>query len=78
MAPPMEIVLAGPREDPAMRDLLHVVRGRFLPNAVVMFAEEAPIGMFVIKDRPTAFVCENYACKLPVTAPAELAKMLGA
>ena len=77
LAAPMEIVLAGPREDPAMLDLLRVVRGRFLPNAVVMFASEAPVSMESVKDRPTAFVCENYACNLPVTEAAELVKLLG-
>jgi hypothetical protein len=64
---PMEIVLAGPPD----AEVLRVIRGRFLPGAVVMRAEEAPRPMPAIDGRATVYVCENYACQLPVTdAPA--------
>jgi uncharacterized protein YyaL (SSP411 family) len=75
-APPMEIVLAGPSSDPAMGDLLRVIRERFLPNAVTMRAPEAPTEMPALHGRPTVYVCENYACQLPVTEPADLGKLL--
>jgi len=80
LAPPMEVVLAGPREDPVMTEMLRVTRGRFLPNAVVMRAEDVPAsGQAGDKTAcPTAYVCENYACNLPVTEPAELDKLLRA
>jgi uncharacterized protein YyaL (SSP411 family) len=58
--------------------LLTEIRKRFLPNAVVMQASEAPQAMPAIDNRATAYVCENYACKLPVTDAAGLAELLQA
>jgi hypothetical protein len=72
----MEIVLAGPRDRQA--DMLAEIRKRFLPNAVVMQSPEAPNAMPAIDNRATAYVCENYACKLPVTDAAGLAELLQA
>src|SRR5262249_11708190 len=66
-AKPMEIVLAGPSADPEMFAMLKAIRERFLPNAIVMRGEYSPVAMPAIEGRPTAYVCENYACKLPVT-----------
>jgi uncharacterized protein YyaL (SSP411 family) len=66
---PREIVLAGPH-DPAM---LASVRRRFLPNTVVLSNRE---GMPAIDGKPTAYVCENYACKLPVTDSEALDRQL--
>jgi len=74
MGKPMEIVLAGPMNH--IDGMLREVRGRFLPNAVVMRASEAPQAMPPVDGLPTVYVCENYACKLPVTEPAALAKLL--
>jgi uncharacterized protein len=74
MGKPMEIVLAGSRDQQA--GMLAEIRKRFLPNAVVMQASEAPQTMPAIDDRATAYVCENFACKLPVTEAAALAELL--
>ena len=35
-------------------------------------------GRDMINGKPTAFVCQNYACQLPVTEPAALAEQLEA
>jgi uncharacterized protein YyaL (SSP411 family) len=67
----MEIVLANPSAE-----LLQVIRRRFLPNAVVMAASEAPQPMPAVDHLPTVYVCENYACKLPVTSPQTLEDLL--
>ena len=32
----------------------------------------------MIDGKPTAYVCQNYACQLPVTTPEELAAQLNA
>jgi len=89
---PKEIAIVGPREDPATQELLDTVFGRFLPNKVVVGAEAGqsssddadpsysrlPLlqerGM--VNGRPTAYVCRNYACQLPVTEPEALAAQL--
>jgi len=73
---PMEIVLAGPREDASMQSMLAVIRRHFLPNAVVMMAGEAPHPMPAIRGEATAYVCENYACQLPTSDVATLEQQL--
>jgi uncharacterized protein YyaL (SSP411 family) len=52
--------------------MLHVIRRRFLPNAIVMRASEAPVEMTAQGRLAAAYVCENYACKLPVTGRTRL------
>jgi len=74
MGKPMEIVLAGPRDQ--LTSMLHVIRQRFLPNAIVMRASEAPVEMTAQDGLATAYVCENYACNLPVTEASALKELL--
>ena len=74
MGKPMEIVVAGPRDQQTA--MLAEIRKRFLPNAVVMQASESPQAMPPVDGQATAYVCENFACKLPVTEAAALAKLL--
>ena len=86
MSSAKEIAIVGHREDPATQELLDTVFGRFLPNKVVVGAEAGqpslPIGIPLLEGRgmvdgrPTAYVCRNYVCQLPVTEPEALAKQL--
>jgi uncharacterized protein len=76
LASPIEIVLAGGREDAQIQEMLRIIRKHFLPGAVVMMAGEAAVPMPAIEGRATAYVCENYACKLPVTDAAALESQL--
>ena len=90
VSPPKEIAVIGPRDDPATQALLDTVFHRFLPNKVVMGVEtplipavdnsEADIpllaGRGMVGGLPSAYVCQNYACQLPVTDPADLAEQL--
>ncbi len=68
----MEIVLAGPR-DPEMLAAIHA---KFLPNAILMRAEQSPVPMPAAGGQPTVYACENYTCQLPVTDAASLLKLL--
>ncbi len=75
--PSRQIVVTGPRPEP----LLRVVRRAFLPNAVVALADGKPAfalleGRAAVEGRAAAYVCEDMACKLPVTDPEELEALL--
>ncbi len=69
---PMEIVFAGPRDEA----MLEAVHRHFLPHAVVMRAEDSLVAMPAVDGKATAYVCENYACRLPVTSAAALEDLL--
>ena len=69
--------------DPATQALLAEVRRRYLPHTVVALrrpGDENPLplleGRGLVNGKPAAYVCENFACKLPVTGVDELSKLL--
>ena len=71
----------------ALTPLLGAVYRRYQPNRVIVGAEEgaaAAAGLPLLAERPTvegrptAYVCEHYACQLPVTDPEALARQLDA
>ena len=83
LAPSMEIAIVGDPDDEATQVLLREVRNRYLPHAVVALKkpyEESPLPVFEGRSmddgKPTANVCENYVCQLPVTTPEELRALL--
>ncbi len=88
LSTPKEVAIVGVREDPAMADMLRTLFSRYLPNKVVAGYRpddlEAVTGIPLLQDkgtiadRPTAYVCENYTCQLPVAEPDALAEQLGA
>jgi uncharacterized protein YyaL (SSP411 family) len=66
-----EVVVAGERSD-----LVEVVHGRFLPGAVLAWGERYPSPLWEGRDDGRAYVCRNYACRLPAEDPAALAAQL--
>jgi uncharacterized protein YyaL (SSP411 family) len=72
LSPPRELAIVGGPETEVARAAL---RG-FEPNAVVAFgpAEDVPLleGKALVEGRPAVYVCERFACRAPVTDPAEL------
>ncbi|PYK89859.1 MAG: thioredoxin domain-containing protein [Verrucomicrobia bacterium] len=72
----------------ATKALLKEVHRHFLPNKILILADggegqkffsernEAIGAMSPIDGKPAAYVCENFACKAPVTDPRELEKVL--
>ncbi|GAB7387628.1 thioredoxin domain-containing protein [Bacillaceae bacterium] len=88
LGPSKEIVLAGDPADREFRELLAAVRSYYLPEAVTLVHPEgkegervetiAPFikGQRAVGGRPTAYVCENYACHAPVTDEEELRSLL--
>jgi uncharacterized protein YyaL (SSP411 family) len=86
LSSPKEIVILGDSASPDTKSLKREIWKNYLPNKVIAQAspEESQTveaiallrGRTVIDNRPTAFVCEHYACNQPVTRPDELAVQL--
>ncbi|HEX5413815.1 MAG TPA: thioredoxin domain-containing protein [Terriglobia bacterium] len=87
LSKPRQIVIAGDRTQPDTHALLAVVSQRYLPNKVLFVVDGAegqqlaawlPFtkGMHPIDGKATAYLCEDYACKLPTFDPAQLAALL--
>ena len=88
LGPTREIVIAG---DPSAADtaqLLRLVHDRFLPRAVVVRHPPGQAGAAIealapfvktqgmLHGQATAYVCENFACRLPTSDPVKLAELL--
>jgi uncharacterized protein YyaL (SSP411 family) len=74
LSPPRELaILGGPGSEIARAAL-----AGFDPNAVVAFgpADDVPllVGKELVDGNPAVYVCERFACRAPVTDPAELAR----
>jgi uncharacterized protein len=87
--PPRQIVFAGNPHDGSLRLLQEEVFARYLPDFALMYNQQgvrAPTEvtttsrlseMKMIDGRPTAYLCEDFACRLPTTDPEELSRQLG-
>jgi uncharacterized protein YyaL (SSP411 family) len=87
---PRQIVIAGNPDVSETRALLAEVSRHFLPNKTLLLADgasgqkylgeknEALRAMSMVNGKPAAYVCENFTCKVPVTSPSELRKLLTA
>ena len=80
---PIEIVIVGERNDPRTQALRAEVTGRLIPASVTLVASQPDASLPLLADRPahdtpTAYVCEHYACREPVTAPDALRAQLDA
>src|SRR5215207_3477679 len=71
-----EVALVGHELGPLER----VVRDSFRPHVVLAGGEPDGVplleGRDPVEGRPTAYVCEQFACRAPVTEPAELQNLL--
>ncbi|MCB0047798.1 MAG: thioredoxin domain-containing protein [Caldilineaceae bacterium] len=83
LAPSQEIALVGELGDAATQMLLQPLRRRYLPHAVIAQAGPAadtPLPIFegrgLVDGKPAAYVCENFACRRPVTTAEELLGLL--
>ncbi|HEX4717448.1 MAG TPA: thioredoxin domain-containing protein [Thermoleophilaceae bacterium] len=77
-APVKEVAIVGPDPDPLAR----TVRARFRPHLVLAGGDPDGVplleGRTPVEGHAAAYVCENFACKRPVTEPAELEQLLAA
>ena len=86
---PRQIVIAGPREAPAMQALLREIHARYLPNKLLLLADGAAGQQWLgerleflktvapIKGEPAAYVCEDFVCQLPTSDVVKLRELLG-
>jgi hypothetical protein len=86
LGPTKEIVVAGAPDMGPTQTLLETVRRQYLPRcvlalhppnnaaieAIIPFLKQQPM----IDGKPTAYVCENYVCKLPTGDPQKLEQLL--
>jgi uncharacterized protein YyaL (SSP411 family) len=73
---PLQVILAGDRAAADTQAMLTAVHRRFLPNRVIAMAADAAPNMAALEGRSTAYLCENFACQLPVNELTKLEAML--
>jgi hypothetical protein len=77
LSPPREIAIAGSVDAPVARAAL----APFRPNAVAAVgpSEDVPLlaGKTLVDGRTAVYVCEQFACRMPVTDPSELDALTG-
>jgi len=87
LSKPKQIILVGDPSTAEARAMLHVLHERFVPERIILFVDEAsrktlagylPVieTMTANHGKTTAYVCENYTCKLPTADPAKFAELL--
>jgi len=87
LSKPKQIILVGDRSAKESGEMLHVLHQRFLPDRIVLFVDEGsrkalsaylPVIETMTGDhtKTTAYVCENYTCKLPTADAAKFAELL--
>ncbi len=88
LAQTKQVLIAGDPTSQDTRELLRQVNTRFLPNKILLLADCGPgqqqlarwlpfvAGAHRMKNHATAYVCENYVCKLPTGDPQVMARLL--
>ena len=84
LAAPTEVVVAGNPESTDFQEMREEVHRRFLPNTIVAVVNDTndrasvPFleGKHAIAGKATAYVCESFTCRAPVTSLAELVEQL--
>jgi hypothetical protein len=82
LSKPLEIAVIGNPQDTATRSLMRVINNRYSPNKILAVrksekAIQTDIPLLhdrsMIDGKPTAYVCEDRVCKMPVNEPDALA-----
>jgi uncharacterized protein YyaL (SSP411 family) len=84
--PSVEVVIAGDLKAEDTKNMLSALGKEFIPNKVVVFHPYEESEITQISDftknlssrdgKATAYVCRNFSCRLPVTEPGEMMKLL--
>jgi uncharacterized protein YyaL (SSP411 family) len=85
---PIQIIIAGQRGKEDTEKMLREAHARFIPNKIILLADGGAGQEFISRHLPfiqsvkmrggkaTAYICENYTCKLPTTDLSIMAKQL--
>ena len=88
LGPTQEIVIAGDTNAQDTKQIINLIRSKFLPNMVVLLHEQGNEGTAIERIIPvvknqtltngkaTAYVCENYVCNRPVNSIEDFEKMI--
>jgi uncharacterized protein YyaL (SSP411 family) len=82
LSPVREVALVAPGDADGLSELAGVVRSQLRPHLVVAGGTEGSerpelmLERRAVGGRTAAYVCENFACQVPVTEPGELAAAL--
>jgi len=87
LSKPKQIILVGDRSATETRELLGILDTHFVPNRIVMLVEEStrqPLAAYLpviatmtrLHGKTTAYVCENYTCKLPTSDAVKFAELI--
>ena len=80
LAPSREVAISGDPGDPRTRTLLQAVHRHWMPDAVLAWGDgdgvELLAGRPLVDGAPAAYVCENFACRRPVTEAEQLSPLL--
>ena len=78
-----EVAIVGRLDEPGTRELLTAASAGFHPARVIALAPDPAASVVPlladrvrVRDRPTAYVCRNFTCQIPVTDPEALTEQL--
>ena len=80
--PPVQVAIVGASDDPARAELVQTAYQAAPAGSVILAGEPEEAGFALladrplITDRPTAYVCQHFVCKLPVTSADDLVAQL--
>ena len=86
--PSYEIIIVDGEKKEGSRELFEIINKHFIPNKIVIYKSEAQdfnqvreLKAFInelhpVNNKPTAYICKNYYCELPVTNKEDLMKSL--
>ena len=89
LAPPRQVVIAGSLHNKDTQAMIQALHSRYQPNTLFLLADGTDNQQFLetkipilsnlksIDGKATAYVCENFACKLPTTDVSEFVELLG-
>jgi uncharacterized protein len=89
LGPGLEIAIAGDLDRESTQKMVESLHAPFLPNRVLIHSRKpeeaerlvalAPFAADLQSNNgePTVFICENYACRIPITNRDELQRVLG-